>query len=116
MSLLGLKGLTEMISIHPVFVHFPVALMCVSALFYFLGAATKKQGLAEAARWTLYAGTLTCVPAIWTGLRAEHLAQLDAEAGEIVELHEKLGFVILILCAALRKRAACFWPPARSYF
>ena len=98
---LGLAGLREMINAHPLFVHFPVALLTLSAIFYLFGAATKKEGLIEAGRWTLYAGTLFAALSVWTGLRAEHTVELDAEGHEIVELHEKLGFVILAASVGL---------------
>ena len=98
---MGLQSLKEIISIHPLFVHFPIALLLLSAVFYGAGALFKNENLTQAGRWTLYAGMLSAVIAVLTGIKAESTVEHDEEAHEIMELHEKLGYIILALSAAL---------------
>ena len=100
-ALLGLGGLKEMISVHPLFAHFPVALLLASAFLYFLGVLTKKSALQDAGRWTLWLGTATAALAVWTGLGAENSVPHDEAVHRIMELHENLGFAILVVGAIL---------------
>lgn len=97
MTLLGLKGLNELINVHPVFVHFPIALLLASVLFYLLGTLMKKSGLYEAGRWTLWLGTLTAGLAVWTGLRAAGTVEHNEEVHAIMMLHQNLGYAVLVL-------------------
>lgn len=98
---LGLKGAEEMISIHPLFVHFPVALLTASVLFYFLGVVLKKESLLETGKWTLWSGTLSAGVAVWTGLSAASAVPHDEETHQIMTLHQNLGYVILFLSVGL---------------
>ena len=98
---LGLQGLKEMISVHPLFVHFPIALLCMSAIFYWLGAVLKNEGLIESGRWTLYGGVLFGVISVITGLKAANTIPHDDETHEIMELHQNMGYVIVFLSVAL---------------
>ena len=98
---LGFEGFSQLINIHPVFVHFPIALLASAALFYLLGVLFKKDSLLQAGRWALYAGTLSAGLAIWTGLRAERTVEHDAVVHEIIELHEKLAYVVAGLAVSL---------------
>jgi uncharacterized membrane protein len=101
---LGLEGVREMISIHPLFVHFPIALLTVSGVFYLLGAVLNKEGLLEAGRWTLYAGTVSAAAAIGTGLKAAGTVPHDEETHQIMLLHQNLAYIILFLGIGL-----CAW-------
>ena len=97
MTLLGFQGLREMINIHPLFAHFPIALLLASAVFYFLGAVAKKDNLYETGRWTLWLGTLSAGLAVWTGLKAENTVQHNEEVHQIMMFHQNLGYVVLAL-------------------
>lgn len=97
MDLMGFQGLREMISIHPVFAHFPVALLTLSAVFYFLGASLKKETLLEAGKWTLWSGVLSTAVAVWTGWEAAKVVPHDEETHRIMLLHQNLGYVIFFL-------------------
>ena len=94
-SLLGFDGVRGMINPHPLFVHLPMALFLASTLFYLLGALTKKNSLLEAGRWTLFLGTLSAVPAVWSGLGAEDTVEHGAQVHRIIELHENIAFALL---------------------
>jgi len=66
-----LPGITEMANVHPLFVHFPIALLNGFLLMELLGAITDKRSLRSAATWMLYLGTLGAVVTVITGLIAE---------------------------------------------
>lgn len=99
--MLGFQGLKEMINAHPLFTHFPLALLPASALFYLLGALFKKNGLSEAGRWTLWFGTLAAALAVWTGFRAAGTVEHNEEVHAIMTLHQNLSYVVLGLGALL---------------
>ena len=101
LSLLGLRGLGQLINVHPLFAHFPVVLFLAAALFYFLGILMKKSGLNEAGRWSLWLGTVLAALAVWTGLKAEGTVEHDREVHRIMELHETVGYAVLALGAIL---------------
>ena len=64
---LGLEGLRTLPNLHPLWVHFPIALIPMSLL---LGlAALWKNSLYSAVRWLLGVSTASASVAVWTGLR-----------------------------------------------
>ncbi len=93
-SVLGFNGLRELINIHPVIVHFPVALFPASFLLYALGVIFKRRSWCVAGRACLYLAALGAAAAVWSGLEAEeHLAH-NARIHELLEAHETIGIWI----------------------
>jgi len=82
---------------HPLFVHFPIALILSALLFDLLGLAFRRPGLHRVALWNLSLGTLGAGAAVLTGLQAEEMAKHSFEIWKILELHERLGIATLIL-------------------
>lgn len=93
----GLQGASEIQNIHPLFVHFPVALLLAAVAFFLAGLVSRKEDLALAGRWALYAGAASTIPAVWTGLRAAETVAHDEEVHQIMMRHEYLGITLLIL-------------------
>lgn len=92
----GLQGLSQVMNPHPVFVHFPIAMLLMASFFYWVGAVFKKETLLHAAKWELYVGTLFSLLAIITGLWAARTIPHNEEVHRILLLHQYLGFVIYI--------------------
>lgn len=92
---LGFEGAKEMMSTHPLFVHFPVALLFMAAVFYFIGAFLKKESLIEAGKWALWSGALFAIFAVVTGLRAAYTVPHSDESHRIMVVHQNMGYVIL---------------------
>lgn len=96
--------------LHPLIVHFPVALLLVSALFY--AASLWKKELSFPAFLLHLLGLLACLAAILTGDADEHHAEGIAGAAEMVSLHETLGtasawgFGLLAIWPFLRRNNA----------
>ncbi len=92
---LGFEGAKEMLSTHPLVVHFPIALLFMSALFYFIGVFVKKESLIEAGKWTLWSGTLFAIVTVVTGLQAAYTVPHNDESHRIMVVHQNMGYVIL---------------------
>ena len=97
----GLKGLADLINIHPLFVHFPIALLLSSFAFYLLGTLLKQDQFLITGKWMLYLGTIAAGVTVWTGVEAAKTVSHGAATHEILTVHENLGFVVLGLSAIL---------------
>jgi len=75
-------------NIHPMFVHFPLALLSVGLLFDVLGYFLKKQSLSHAGWWCFALGVISAIVTVFTGIQAEHTVSVSGEAHEILEQHE----------------------------
>ena len=84
-------------SLHPLIVHFPIALLLTALLLDLLALAVKRPALHRIALWNLSLGTLGAATAVLTGLRAAEVAKHSFEIWQIMELHERLGITTLIL-------------------
>ena len=84
-------------TVHPLIVHFPIALLLTSAGLDLAAVALRRPTLHRIALWNLVLGTLGAGAAVWTGLRAEEVAKHSFEIWRIITLHKRLGFCTLIL-------------------
>jgi len=84
-------------SVHPLVVHFPIALLLTALLLDGAAVACKRPGLHRVALWNLALGTLGAGVAVWTGHRAAEVAKHTFEIHQVMELHRKLGLATLIL-------------------
>ena len=95
-------GISHLQNIHPLVVHFPIAFLIGSAVFYLLSLATRKDTLANTAFVLLITGTLTAAAAVGTGLYAESGVMVSHTVREqLLSVHEKCMIAILTLSAAL---------------
>jgi uncharacterized membrane protein len=84
-----------MSNIHPLIVHFPIALLIVVFALDFLGAISRKQTLITAANILSIFAALGAVAAVATGLIAEESVWHTDQAHELIEQHETVGFIVL---------------------
>ncbi|MDP1768917.1 MAG: DUF2231 domain-containing protein [Nitrospirota bacterium] len=87
--------------IHPIVVHFPIALLCASVAFDALASRWPTGGLRETSLYTLLAGVVTAALAVVTGGMEEELAERAGAPESVLELHESLGTVTLVVFGAL---------------
>ena len=88
-------GFTE---IHPLVIHFPIALFSVGFLCDFMGFVFQKKSLEHAGWWNLVIGVFTSVCAIITGLIAD-LGSSPRLIDEPFPLHENHAYLqILVVC------------------
>lgn len=100
-SLMGFGAVRELFNIHPMFVHFPVALLPAAFLLYGLGIVLNKPQLNAAGRACLYMGTAGALAALLTGLRAEDTIPHTEIIHRMMETHEILAWIVLGVSSVL---------------
>lgn len=84
-------------SVHPLVVHFPIALLLTAIALELLAGLTHRPWLRRVGRWNLCLGTVGAAIAVLTGLQAEESAKHSFEIWQVMQLHERLGISTLIL-------------------
>jgi len=97
----GLAGIKDLVNLHPLFTHFPVALLISAFAFYLLGILLRKDHFFKTGQWTLFLGTLGAAAAVWTGHEAAETVAHDESAHAIIMAHQNLGFAVLALSVLL---------------
>ena len=105
-------------SLHPLIIHFPIALLLVTPLFLILAMVFPRRapGFAWAALILMGLGTIGIFVAIETGERAGELAERTPQVNAILEQHEELAdttrnvFIALTLVYAGLLVAAIYLP------
>jgi uncharacterized membrane protein len=81
--------------LHPMLVHFPIALLFTSVLFDAAGTWFTRENFRDGALWLLILGLLGGVAAAIAGDWAEEAAEKAGMAESMIETHETLAFVTL---------------------
>jgi uncharacterized membrane protein len=97
----GFEGVKELVNLHPLFTHFPIALLFSAFGFYLLGVIFRKDHFFKTGQWTLFFGTLGAGVAVWTGLQAANSVPHDETTHAIIMAHQYLGIAVLVLSALL---------------
>jgi len=82
-------------NIHPIAVHFPIALLVTAVICDFLFLIYKKDRYSEAGTILTIAALIGAVLAVVSGLLAEESVKVSSAAEEIIESHELFGFISL---------------------
>ncbi len=109
-------GAQHLQNIHPLVVHFPLALLPGAALFYLLAWLSGRESLAWPALWFLVLGTASGTVAAGTGLYADEGVMVDPSVREqLLNPHKLWMLTTLGLSAALTIWALAGRPfPARG--
>lgn len=97
---------------HPIFVHFTIGLLSISALLYLAGSVFKKENLLIAARWNLWIGAILTVGTVIAGFDAYNSVAHDAASHAAMTDHKNWAlptagvFTALALWAAWKQRGA----------
>ena len=83
-------GLHAMQNVHPLFVHFPIALWIAALLFESVSLVRSSEEWHRAAARLLYLGTLLGVAAAATGWLAQGSVPPSGDVHDVMELHETL--------------------------
>lgn len=83
----------ELERIHPMLVHFPIALLITSVFLDFLRLVTKRDNFERSAFHLLFLGALSCIPALIFGHIAADVASDRPRIADTIETHEALGFI-----------------------
>ncbi len=80
--------------IHPMVVHFPIALLLASVLFDGLALRWRGEQFRETSLSLLVLGVLTAGVAVLSGHFAEEAVEHSGIPKDAIELHEELGFAV----------------------
>ena len=86
---------------HAMIVHFPIALLLFSCLFFFLSRFGADEARMKICIWSLVLGAVGGCVAIGTGYLAEADAVHNAPALDILQIHEPLGIAVVSVAAIL---------------
>lgn len=81
--------------LHPMIVHFPIALLLTSVLFDAASHFFKRESLRDSALWLLVLGLIGGIAASIAGDFAEEAAEKAGIAESLIETHESLAFVTM---------------------
>ena len=85
-----LPGLANAPDIHPLFVHFPIALWLVAAMLYTVGVLRDSERARDSGRLLLYLGTAAALLTLLTGFRAAGRLGHDSVGHDLVHTHRNL--------------------------
>ena len=94
-------GIANIENIHPLFVHFPIALLSCFFVLDALGWFLKKTAWREAASYFLYIGAVSAIATVLAGFHAAYTLAHGPVVHEIMENHEHLGVTVLTLAIGL---------------
>jgi uncharacterized membrane protein len=103
-------------TIHPMIVHFPIALLLTATLISVLAIIfkNKREELKIVLYWILILGAVSVLAALFSGLYEDERVIHDEVIHKIMEVHKRLGFVIasafvlITLWFIIRKRKIQF--------
>ena len=108
-------GFHAMHNLHPLFVHFPIALFVAAFVIQAIVVLGKRDAMQPLARGLLYLGTLGALPTALSGSLAEDnvaaLAGFTPAMGAALEFHSTVMYVVTGLAVLLT--ALAFWKRAR---
>lgn len=87
--------------LHPMLVHFPIALLFASVLFDVTSTILTRDSLREGAFWLLGLGFLGGIAAAIAGGQAEGAAEKAGVAEALIETHETMAYLTLGMMALL---------------
>lgn len=87
--------------IHPMLVHFPVALLSASILFDLLGQRWRPAECRIASFYTLVPGLAGALVSVASGAIAEDAVEHSGVPKQVLEMHETLGFATFWIFAGL---------------
>jgi len=92
-----MPGIHFLDDLHPLFVHYPIALFSLFFLVDLTGALAKKPQWRYVAGWLLYLATVFAAFTVIAGLFAADSVEHDDVVHEIMERHEHFGIAVLAM-------------------
>ncbi|OAI11733.1 hypothetical protein A1359_01535 [Methylomonas lenta] len=96
-----MPGIAGLDNLHPLFVHFPIALLSLFFLLDLLGSIANKIEWRKTASWFLYSGAIFAAMTVAAGLIAADSVAHGGDVHQIMENHEHLGIAVLLLAVTL---------------
>lgn len=109
-----LPGLAHLQNLHPLVVHFPIALLLAAAALYLVAALLSNQALTSAAWWMLILGALGAIASAATGLYAQDGVMVAPSVRDaLLNHHMHLMVAVTVLAAVLAAWAMAARPMPR---
>lgn len=109
-----MPGVDALQNIHPLIVHFPIALLLAATLVYFIAWVARREEWSRAALWMLALGTLGALVAVRTGLSAAEGVMLAPSVREHILVHHKhYMLAVMVLSVVLTMWALLARPMPR---
>jgi uncharacterized membrane protein len=83
--------------LHPVFVHFPIALVVAAAVAEGLYMAKKRQWIGDAARFMIAAGAWMAVPSVAAGFSEASGETFTGEVARLFSIHWVCGVTVAVV-------------------
>lgn len=98
-----MPGLSQMLNMHPLFVHFPIALTITALLFEVVRLFRPGERWAQLATILIYIAAVSSVATVVSGYRAADILGHDAPGHDLVHVHRDimLSFTGLIVAVAV---------------
>lgn len=90
-------GVAAMPNVHPLLVHFPIALYYGFLVADICALIAGSSSLRQAATWMLYFGTAGAGAAVFAGFQAADTVEHSEAAHAVMEQHETYGVLVLAL-------------------
>ena len=95
------KNLPWLDVIHPIVVHFVIAMALISVVFDLIGVVTRRQNLFEVSFWNLLVATVPIFVAIIFGQVEAGLANPYGASRDILNIHSTIGWSLAGVLAVL---------------
>lgn len=95
--------------IHPMLVHFPIALLSVSVFLDVVAQRWRREECRIASLYTLILGLAGALAAVASGAMAEEVVEQSGVPELVLELHESLGFATFWIFAGLLGLRVAMW-------
>src|ERR1700691_2741848 len=113
-DLFSFPGARVLQNIHPLIVHYPVALLTAATLMYLMAWLAGREAWAWTGLWMLGLGTLAAAVAVWTGLRAgTGVMVAPAVREQILDQHRRVMLAVFALSLTLSAWAIIARPMPR---
>jgi len=96
-----LPGLADMANVHPLIVHFPIALLSSFLILEIIATLSKSERMHVASSWMLYVGTVGAAATVMAGFMAASTVPHGGAAHEIIASHKSFGLSVLVLAVVL---------------
>jgi uncharacterized membrane protein len=110
-ELFRFHGLDAVQNLHPLVVHYPIALLTLAAFLYVVAWLSKRDSWAWPAFWMLVIGTLAAGAALWTGLRADTSVMVAQAVRDHILVHHKQVMIVVFAISVPLAAWAIARPP-----
>lgn len=100
--------------IHPMIIHFPIALIFVAALAEILYLLTKKNIYSCAGEFAIVCAAIAIVPTVLTGLAFAYSADYTGKTAVFLWWHQYLGLFTALMTLAAAYIRECDWKEGQS--